>query len=205
MTQRGQAMVESIVLFPIVMVVLFMAHWLLYAQHEKSRLQLAAAHGAFLRTTLWSADLPITSQQRSALQRVEAKGVQYMNNPYDWETVLGSETRRLASEVNLEESGLHQSRVQRRLDHALFPSLHLQQQHVVLVGSGDAAEAAAVRQRLEKAPQWWATASKHSQAQVQRIEQQASSVESAWKRVGPERDWLQRWESSVHKRYERQE
>lgn len=205
MTQRGQAMAESIVLFPILMGVLFMAHWLLYAQHEKSRLQLAAAHGAFLRTKLWSADLPLTSQQRNVLQSAEAKGVQYSTDSYGWHTELGRESWSLADEVRLADDGLHQSKVQKTLDHALFPSLTLQQQHVVLVGSGDAVDAAAARQRLEKAPHWWATAAQGSQEQVRHIEHLVSGVDQAWKRVGPERNWLQRWEDSVPVRYERRE
>ncbi|MGO3891110.1 MAG: hypothetical protein ACTJHW_09050 [Paenalcaligenes sp.] len=205
MTQRGQAMVEGIVLFPVLVAVLVMAHWLLYAQHEKSRLQLAAAHGAFLRTKLWSADLALTPQQRNALQRAEAKGMQYSSESYDWEMGLRNETWVLAAEVHLEDSGLHQSRIQKTLDHALFPSLSLQQQHVVLVGSGDATDATAVRQRLEKAPQWWATAAQRSQTHVQRMASLVSDVDSAWKREGPERNWLQRWEHSIPMRYEQQE
>lgn len=205
MTQRGQAMVESILLFPILMAVLFMAHWLLYAQHEKSRVQLAAAHGAFLRTKLWSADLPLSLQQRSVLQNIEAKGVLYSSDPYDWQLGLQSETQGLAAEVRLADDGLHQSNVQKTVDHAFFPSLTLRQQHVVLVGNGEATDAMAVRQRLDKAPRWWATAAQRSQTQVQRIEQLVSDVDSAWKRTSPERNWLQRWESGVPARYERQE
>lgn len=131
--------------------------------------------------------------------------MQYSTDPYRWHTELGSETRGLADEVRLADDGLQQSKVQKTVNHALFPSLTLQQQHVVLVGSGNATEAVAVRQRLEKAPRWWATAAQRSQEQVQHIEQLVSGVDQAWKRTGPERNWLQRWEDSVPTRYERRE
>ncbi|MGG4603474.1 TadE family protein [Paenalcaligenes sp. Me131] len=205
MSQRGQAIVESIIVLPVLMGLLFMAHWLLYAQHEKSRVQLAAAHGAFLRAQLWSADYPLTEPQRKALWDAEATGLQYSQTGYGWNEALDRESTSLAAEVRLEDEGIHQSSLQKRLSHALFPSLALTQQHVVLVGSGSAVAAAQVRQRLEQAPQWWGKAADRSRRQVQNIEYFTGTVDKAWGRATPEYDWLRQWESSIPSRYERQE
>ncbi|TGV06821.1 pilus assembly protein [Alcaligenaceae bacterium 429] len=205
MSQRGQAVVESIIVLPVLMGLLFMAHWLLYAQHEKSRIQLAAAHGAFLRAQLWSADVLLTEQQRHAIWDVEAKGLKYSQESYRWNESLNKESSSLATEVRLEDVGIHQSSLQKRLSHALFPSLTLQQQHVVLVGSGSAVAAAQVRQRLEQAPQWWGKAAERSRRQVQNIEHLVGSVDKAWGRETPNSDWLRQWENSVPPRYIQQE
>lgn len=200
MKQKGQALAESIVLFPVLIGLLFMAHWLLYAQHEKSRLQLAAAHGAFLRTRLWAADFA-ASATIASVREAEAAEFRYAVAAHQWGDTLDAKAMPLADEVRLHEAGLHEASLAQHLTHAWFPTIKLRQQHVILVGSGEAVDAERARQRLETAPQWWQVAAQRSQTQLRRVAQVAVEVDEPWGRAKPDMDWLQRWEASVPPRY----
>ncbi|MCQ9616202.1 pilus assembly protein [Paenalcaligenes niemegkensis] len=54
--QRGQAIVEFVVVLPVLLLFFFAAHWLLNLQHQKSSLQNQAANASWLLSRMASPD-----------------------------------------------------------------------------------------------------------------------------------------------------
>lgn len=204
MMQRGQALVEFVVIIPALLLLMISAHWLLSLQHQKSTLQTQAANTAWLLSRLASTD----ANQQSITQRfyaLKANSVGLSLSSLGLKTLDPTEliAPRLSRELDLKNEGLMQKASYSTLASSLeVKALKLQQSHVVLAGAGHAVSPQWVRRRIENSAVLWASAQRNSRYLGEHITRYSAPVDSAWRRPTPSFDWLKRWEKSVPTRYQ---
>ena len=156
--QRGQAMVELIILLPLLLLSVMAAHWLLNLQYQKSTLQSKAAESAWLLTRLASADV----DKHTPLQRLSSHSKLHSSpTGHAFNLLRFDPTSAIALGLSEELSTTDKGRAYRvghsqRLESTTFSSPLLTQSHVIISGAGHAVAPQWTRRRIASSEQLWA-------------------------------------------------
>lgn len=202
--QRGQALIEGVVIIPLLLLLMLAAHWLLNLQLQKARIQNKAANTAWFLSRVASSDATRESiTQRLRALKTKDEGLMLSSTHL---TVLDPTTQiaaDLTRQLDLRNDGLlHKVSYSEWETNPQLTSLKQQQSHTVLVGAGHAVSPQWVRRRIEQSTVLWADAQRNSRYVGQNIARYSAPVDSAWRRPAPSFDWLSKWEQSVPKRYQ---
>jgi|GEM_PF-1082074 hypothetical protein len=177
-SQKGSVMTEAILLAGLMTL-------LLSAIHLSGRWQFGWLNH-YLHTQAMATAIALDHHRPSALNTL---GVSLVMNQGEQSVDL---TRTLAErEFALGSSEwLHLQRSERYKQHAWR-----------VIGTGQAANAQAVTQRLAKAQVLWNQASVQSQSVITPLRASLESVDGVWRSRGDMSDWLSKWQVSVPSQY----
>lgn len=215
MRQRGQAMVEMLVVTGFIMMLLWGLLWLQRWQQIKLQTQHHAALQAFRFSHSYELDdalqlqpdylkglhSPIAhAEQSSALSLGLMPESHLLMTQARDEGLLGLNNERWRFQSLAQaQSWRHSAWSQSMFD--FIPQMKLQSQTSIWVGAGHANNDLQAVERLKRSHSLWTHAQGPSTAAIQALSPLLAPVDSAWGRSTPSTQWLQPWEESVPESY----
>lgn len=222
--QKGQAIIEAMVLMLVLATLLVALMWLGRLQDIGLQLSHASRHNAF-KFAYQKIDVMSANDMASYIQNSFWKNRNASNliNTTDFsikDTQLSSYINtdkkfitaiKLFDELELDDKTIWQSMAAAEVgtlnknfaNLAKFDQqkLHIMRFTAIMRSSPTVSNDTEVQSRLANSPSVWANQAKHSINLGQKLNHRLQNIDSAWNRSLPEWDWLNGWVSSVPKRH----
>lgn len=213
--QKGQALIEMIVVLMAVLMLLWAMVWLqrwqqikLQTQHHASLQAFRLSHSYELKSEalthmpnyLQGLYSPLAHDQSASYSQLGA-----MPNQADFMTkatqdgLLG-ETQRWQVRSSAQATSA-QTMPWSQQKFEFLPAMQVQSQNSIWVGAGHAHHDIDAVQRLKQSPSLWASAQQASQLAIQPLGTLLKAVDVGWGRATPSTNWLQPWQESVPELY----